>query len=72
MDAAPFGNKDLAVAMGLTVRSVIRWANKLNVAPTVPGNASNRWSKADRDRLLEMWKAHWDKQRQQRQKKKRK
>jgi hypothetical protein len=53
--------KDLASAMELDVRSVKRWARRLEVPPTVPGHSSHRWSTTDADRFLQRWKAYWRK-----------
>jgi hypothetical protein len=51
------GIKDLARAMGLSVRSVKRWWKKLGVPPTVPGHACHRWSLPDADKLIATWQA---------------
>jgi hypothetical protein len=55
------GLKDLARTMQLSTRSVRRWSQRLNVPPTVPGHASQRWDPADAQRLLELWKGYWKK-----------
>jgi hypothetical protein len=52
------GNKELARAMGLSVRSVIRWSRRLKVPATVPGHSSNRWSAEDADKLIHRWKTY--------------
>ena len=51
--------KDLARKMQLTPKSVIRWARRLNVPPTIPGYASHRWSEADASKLLKAWEKFW-------------
>ena len=51
--------KDLALAMELDVRSVKRWARRLEVPPTVPGHSCHRWSHSDAERFLARWKAYW-------------
>jgi hypothetical protein len=53
--------KDLARIMGLTPFSVKRWWQKLNVAPTVQGHASHRWSPEDAEKLVSRWKRYWKK-----------
>jgi hypothetical protein len=55
--------KDLAVAMQLHPRTVRRWYKRLKVPPTVPGQACNRWTEADADKLLAKWKKWHDKKR---------
>lgn len=51
--------KDLAALMQLSPRSVKRWAARLNVPPTVPGQSSQRWSRKDARKLLKSWQAYW-------------
>lgn len=51
--------KDLANEMGLHPRQVKRWTKKLKVPPTVPSQPAHKWSRADKDRLIRLWRQYW-------------
>jgi hypothetical protein len=53
------GIKDIAREMELSPKTVKRWCKLLNVPPTVPGHASNRWSERDARRLIRLWRDYW-------------
>jgi DNA-binding transcriptional MerR regulator len=44
--------KDLASLLEIHVRTLKKWAARVKVPPTIRGQACNRWSSADADRLV--------------------
>lgn len=51
-------NKDIAVAWGVDVRTVMRRAKLLKLSPTFPLHAHNEWSPADFERFEQLWLSH--------------
>ena len=49
---------DLADVMRLSNDSVMRWARRLRVRPTVNRYNTIRWSQRDAERLLAKWQTH--------------
>lgn len=46
------GTKDIARELGLSVRSIKRWWQRLGMKPTIPAHACHRWSPRDRKKLI--------------------
>lgn len=53
------GKKDLARLLGVSVRSIERYASIVRVPPTIPAWAGQRWSQDDADRFIERLKLYW-------------
>lgn len=50
--------KDISREIQLSVRTTRRWLKRLDVAPSIPGHATNRWTAADMRRFLRLWAIH--------------